>query len=59
MSEKKREEREEEKQIYFRIRYKDGHEISDIISESRFNKLYSNYDVIEDNGICKILKAKE
>ena len=58
MSEKKREEREEEKQIYFRIRYKDGHEVSDIIPESRFNELYSDYELIEKTPVL-ILKAKE
>ena len=50
---------EEEKKIYFRVRYSDGHEVSNIISEKQFNKRFSDYDVIEDNGICRILKAKE
>lgn len=51
-------EREEEKAIYFRIRYKDGHEVSDIIPESKFNELYSDYEVIEELPVL-ILKAKE
>ena len=51
-------EKKEEKHIYFRIRYKDGHEVSDIISEIRFSKLYSDYVVIEETPVL-ILKAKE
>ena len=54
-----KEEKIEEKNIYFRIRYSDGHEVSNIISEKQFNKRFSDYDVIKDDGICRILKAKE
>lgn len=56
--EKEIKEKKEEKNIYFRIRYKDGHEVSDIIPESRFNELYSDYELIEKTPVL-ILKAKE
>lgn len=58
MSEEKKEEKKEVKYIYFRIVNSDGSESSDIITEERFSKMYSDFETIKEENGCRYIRAK-